>query len=105
MRCYRCGEETLVLAPLWPYERTAYVQAGIVMRLCTNCGLEQNHRGHDEHMAPIAASQEASEVNRPKTLLEVFNTCYSCKEVVPMDAPFTRWNDKMYCANCGVKEV
>jgi ribosomal protein S27AE len=42
---------------------------------------------------------------RPKTLLEVFNTCYSCKEVVPMDAPFTRWNDRMYCGRCGVKEV
>ena len=42
---------------------------------------------------------------RPKTLLEVFNTCYSCKEMVPMDAPFTKWNDRMYCGKCGVKEV
>jgi len=53
-----------VLAPLWPYERKAYVQAGIVMRLCTNCGLEQNHSGHDEHMEPITASQEAPEAHK-----------------------------------------
>ena len=41
---------------------------------------------------------------RPKTLLEVFNTCYSCKEVVPMDETFMRLNEKTYCAKCGVKE-
>jgi hypothetical protein len=64
MTCYRCGEDALVLAPLWPYERKAYVQAGIVMRLCTNCGLEQNHRGHDENMEPISASQEAPEAHK-----------------------------------------
>ena len=63
MRCYRCDEESLELAPLWPYERKAYVQAEIVIRICTNCGLEQNHRGHDEHMEPIAASQEAPEAH------------------------------------------
>ena len=53
-----------MLAPLWPYERKVYVQAGIVMRLCTNCGLEQNHSGHDEHMEPITASQEAPEAHK-----------------------------------------
>lgn len=63
MRCYRCEEESLELAPLWPYERKAYVQAEIVIRICTNCGLEQNHRGHDEHMEPITASQEAPEAH------------------------------------------
>ena len=63
MRCYRCEEESLELAPLWPYERKAYVQAEIVIRICTNCGLEQNHRGHDEHMEPIKASQEAPEAH------------------------------------------
>ena len=53
-----------MLAPLWPYERKAYVQAGIVMRLCINCGLEQNHSGHDENMEPITASQEAPEAHK-----------------------------------------
>ena len=63
MTCYRCGEGGLVLAPLWPYERKIYIEAKIVLRLCKNCGLEQNHRGHDEHIEPIAASQEAPEAH------------------------------------------
>ena len=63
MSCYRCGDDALVLAPLWPYERKIYIEAKIVLRICTNCGLEQNHRGDDEHIEPIAASQEAPEAH------------------------------------------
>ena len=53
---------------------------------------------------PLQPLKKRLRLIRPKTLLEVFNTCDSCKEVVPMDAPYTRWNNKMYCENCGVKE-
>jgi len=59
MRCYRCRSVELVLAPLWPFERDTYKAAGIVLRLCMNCGLEQNHVGHDEYLTPGIASTDA----------------------------------------------
>tara|TARA_R110000751_G_scaffold53186_1_gene115423 strand:+ start:470 stop:652 length:183 start_codon:yes stop_codon:yes gene_type:complete len=49
----------LILAPLWPAERKSYKHAGIVLRLCMNCGLEQNHMGHDEPSTPEIASVDA----------------------------------------------
>ena len=64
MKCYRCEFETLVLASLWPQERKQYAEAGIVMRLCTNCGLEQNHGGHDEQLEPYTAAKEAPAYQR-----------------------------------------
>ena len=59
MECYRCMSTELVLAALWPADRKSYPQAGIVLRLCTNCGLEQNHMGHDEPSTPEIASVDA----------------------------------------------
>ena len=63
MKCYRCGSCELVLAPLWPYERKAYRDAGIVLRIWTGCGLEQNHANDDECLtsdeAAIAAPSES----------------------------------------------
>jgi len=59
MTCYRCESIDLVLAPLWPADRKSYPQAGIVLRLCMNCGLEQNHSGHDEPLTARQASLEA----------------------------------------------
>jgi len=61
MECYRCMSAELVLAPLWPAERESYKHAGIVLRLCMNCGLEQNHSGHDEPLTARQASLEASD--------------------------------------------
>jgi len=49
----------LILAPLWPADRQSYKHAGIVLRLCMNCGLEQNHMGHDEPSTPEIASVDA----------------------------------------------
>lgn len=57
MECYRCYSDDLVLAPLWPQDRNTYSKIGIVMRLCKNCGLEQNHFGDDE---PLSASDAAT---------------------------------------------
>ena len=59
MECYRCMSAELVLASLWPAERESYQHAGIVLRLCMNCGLEQNHMGHDEPLTPETASRDA----------------------------------------------
>ena len=58
MLCYRCESSALELAPLWPLERKNYEEAGIVLRICMNCGLEQNHSGDDE---PLTARQAALE--------------------------------------------
>lgn len=56
MRCYRCDDLNLVLAPLWPHERKEYSTAGIVLRICANCGLEQNRVGDDEEMTANEAA-------------------------------------------------
>ena len=56
MRCYRCESEDLVLAALTSYEQVEYQKAGIVMRVCQNCGLEQNHAGDDENLSPEYAA-------------------------------------------------
>ena len=56
MKCYRCESEDITLAALWPNDRETYAAAGIVMRLCTNCGLEQNHCGDDETIDPAEAA-------------------------------------------------
>ena len=56
MICYRCKREALELAPLWPYERETYAHMEIVMRLCTHCGLIQNHYGDDETLTPSEAA-------------------------------------------------
>ena len=58
MLCYRCESCSLELAPLWPLERKNYELAGIVLRICMNCGLEQNHAGDDD---PLTAEQAAIE--------------------------------------------
>ena len=39
--------------------RKTYAYAGIVMRICRNCGLEQNHCGKDEPLDPARAAEEA----------------------------------------------
>ena len=59
MRCYRCESEDLALAGLWPQDRKTYAYVGIVMRICRNCGLEQNHMGDDEPLDPARAAEEA----------------------------------------------
>ena len=59
MECYRCEDEELVLAPLWPAERANYAIAGLVLRQCLNCGLEQNHVGDDEPLEPANAAELA----------------------------------------------
>ena len=59
MNCYRCDSEDLTLAGLWPQDRKTYAYVGIVMRLCRNCGLEQNHCGDDEPLDPARAAEEA----------------------------------------------
>ena len=53
----------MVLAPLWPRERHTYPLAGIVLRLCLYCGLEQNHYGDDEELDPARAAQEAPSID------------------------------------------
>lgn len=63
MKCYRCESDRLELATLWPAERTNYAMAGLVLRLCTNCGLEQSHIGDDEILEPAQAAEFAP----PKT--------------------------------------
>jgi hypothetical protein len=55
MNCYRCGGTDLPLACLWPLERQQNAQAGIVLRQCQDCGLEQNHVGDGETMTPQQA--------------------------------------------------
>ena len=64
MRCYRCESPSLELAPLWPAERTNYISAGMVLRICMNCGLEQNHAGDDESLDPADAAQDAPPYTR-----------------------------------------
>ena len=59
MQCYRCESPSLELAALWPEERKNYASAGIVLRLCKNCGLEQNHVGDDESRNPHEAAEVA----------------------------------------------
>jgi|TARA_R100000049_G_C1910520_1_gene57998 hypothetical protein len=59
MECYRCEDCNLVLAPLWPAERENYAIAGLVLRQCLNCGLEQNHVGDGEPLEPANAAQLA----------------------------------------------
>ena len=59
MHCYRCESEVLELAALWPYERKTYVLAGVVLRICMNCGLEQSHMGDDEILEPAQAAEAA----------------------------------------------
>ena len=56
MECYRCNFGVLELAPLWPQDRETYANVGIVIRVCLNCGLEQNHWGDDE---PLGAADAA----------------------------------------------
>jgi hypothetical protein len=63
MNCYRCDSDRLFLAPLWPQDRKTYAAVGIVMRLCNNCGLEQNHRGDDETLDPAEAAVLAPSVH------------------------------------------
>lgn len=63
MICFRCGSNALPLAPLWPVERTNYTAAEIVMRQCMDCGLEQNHYGHDEVLLPVDAAKDAPAVH------------------------------------------
>ena len=59
MRCYKCESDQLELAPLWPYERTTYAVANIVLRQCQHCGLVQNHVGHDEPLQPADVARDA----------------------------------------------
>ena len=56
MTCYRCKVEGLVLAPLWPHEKKTYPAIGIIMRICPNCGLEQNHCGDDDITCPATGA-------------------------------------------------
>ena len=59
MECYRCDFGVLELAPLWPQDRKTYARVDIVMRVCPNCGLEQNHRGDDEPLSAVEAAESA----------------------------------------------
>ena len=59
MNCYQCNSDQLELAPLWPYERESNKAGNVVMRQCQNCGLEQNHHGHDETLTNTKASEDA----------------------------------------------
>jgi protein-arginine kinase activator protein McsA len=59
MECYHCQSRDLALAALWPYDRKLYAAIGIVMRICKNCGLEQNHCGDDETADPAVAAEIA----------------------------------------------
>ena len=65
MKCYRCESEDLTLAALWPEDRKTYPAIPIVMRLCTHCGLEQNHCGDDETIDPAEAAELAPSVPTP----------------------------------------
>ena len=62
MRCYRCESSELPLATLWPHDRVTYEAIGIVLRQCLFCGLEQNHIGDDETLAPAVAARMAPSV-------------------------------------------
>ena len=59
MKCFRCDSSSLKLAALFPYERKEYEKADIVLRVCLNCGLEQNHRGLDEPLTAARAAMSA----------------------------------------------
>ena len=59
LTCYRCKFEGLVLASLWPYEKKTYPAIDIVMRICPNCGLEQNHYGDDDTASPTMCANLA----------------------------------------------
>jgi hypothetical protein len=65
----------LILAALWPQDRKTYAKLGIVMRQCMNCGLEQNHCGDDEPLAPADAAQQA-----PSMLRHTFGEPIDTKE-------------------------
>ena len=64
MNCYRChaGADSLLLARLFPYERTLYPLANVVIRVCQNCGLEQSHVGDGE---PLDAGEAAERAPSP----------------------------------------
>lgn len=62
MNCYRCQAEDLPLAPLTPQNRKDYPGVNIVLRICRDCGMEQNHAGDDERVSPLVAAQEAPSV-------------------------------------------
>jgi len=59
MSCYRCESEDLALAALWPQDKKIYATIDIVMRVCKNCGLEQNHQGDDELLSAAEAAAMA----------------------------------------------
>lgn len=61
MICYRCGGQSLVLAALSPYERRLYGQCEITLRVCQDCGLEQNHWPGAEIVPPAEAAMKAPE--------------------------------------------
>ena len=60
LTCYRCQSQKLTLAPLTPWERGEYVKQGLVVRVCMNCGLEQNHMNDGETMSPKEAASTAA---------------------------------------------
>jgi len=62
MKCYRCESDDLALAALWPQDRKTYAATSIVMRICKNCGLEQNHCGDDETLDPVEAAESAPSI-------------------------------------------
>ena len=59
MKCFRCQSERLHLAALTPYHRGLFADCGIVMRICKDCGLAQNHRGLGEPLTPEQAAAQA----------------------------------------------
>lgn len=61
MTCYDCGYtlNLFPLMPLWPKQRRTYVAAGIVMRTCPDCGLDQNHAGDPRDPEPVSPAQAA----------------------------------------------
>ena len=58
MICYQCGYQvvTFPLVPLWPKQKRDYTAAGIVLRQCPDCGLQQNRVGDDEQIGPAQAA-------------------------------------------------
>ncbi len=69
MNCYQCDSVRLRLAPLGDQERRVYVANDIVLRICDDCGLLQNHHGDGEHLAPIVAAAEAPSTTKRTTLV------------------------------------
>ena len=61
MKCYKCESEELVLSPIWPHMHQRLILAELVMRICLNCGLKQNHYGvsSDEEYTPAEAGSLA----------------------------------------------